>query len=116
MWGKGIRKRQRGRQERANFKVHSLTSNFLMSGRRSVWEAANLPGSCGSTFLSSLPLKNPAFPSGPTLPLSSHLSKARVPPSCPHPYAHIFPWGRGAGRVDSLWPWLGSGRGPQFKS
>ena len=46
-----------------NLKVHSLTSNFLMfSGGKGLWEAANDPGSCGSTFLSSLQLKFPAFP------------------------------------------------------
>lgn len=59
-----------GHQEKAgagegggNLKVHSLTSNFLMfSGGKGLWEAANDPGSCGSTFLSSLQLKFPAFP------------------------------------------------------
>lgn len=100
-----------GHQEEAVGEGHSegpsLTSNFLMfSGGQGLWEAANHPGSCGSTFLSSRQLKIPAFPYfWPHPSLSSHLIKIKVLPFCPHPHPLMFPWGRwtrDGGRLSGL--------------
>lgn len=114
--GEGVRKRLRGR---GTLKVQSLTSNFLMfSGGQGLWEAANHPGSCGSTFLSSRQLKIPAFPyfwphPVPIEPLDQDQGTSLLPPP-PPPYVPLGPVDMGW--WPPLWSWLGSGREPRSQS
>lgn len=94
--GKGIKKRLRGRQGR-HWKMQSRTSNFLMfSGKKGGMGSSKSPWLLWLhiLFKPAAEKSQLCLISGPTLFLSSHLIKVKIPPFCPRPHSHIFPWGQ----------------------